>query len=94
MIILDFAENFSFVVQKAAQPFHWNNAQATIHLFVVYHKSSNGDQCHRTFACFSDHMTHNTAVYVFVEKLINDYVKLCLPQLQKIHYFSDGSCAQ
>ena len=40
-------------------------------------------------------MTHNTiAVYLFVEKLITDYVKLCLPQLPKIHYLSDGSCAQ
>ena len=92
IIILDFAENFSFVVQEA---FHWNNAQATIHLFVVYHKSNNGDLCHRAFACISDHMTHNTvAVYAFVEKLINDYVKLYLPQIQKIHYFSDGPCAQ
>ena len=47
------------------------------------------------FACISDHMTHDTvAVYGFVEKLLNGYVKLFLPQLQKIHYFSDGSCAQ
>ena len=47
------------------------------------------------FACISDHITHDTvAVYVFVEKSINDYVKLYLPQLQKIHQFSDGSCAQ
>ena len=95
IIILDFAENFSFVVQDAAQAFHWNNAQATIHPFVVYHKSNNGDLCHRAFACISDHITHDTvAVYVFVEKLINDYVKLYLPQLQKIHYCSDRWCAQ
>ena len=40
-------------------------------------------------------MTHGTvAVYVFVEKLINSYVKFYLPQLKKIHYFSDRSCAQ
>ena len=40
-------------------------------------------------------MTHDAvAVYVFVEKLISEYVKLYLPQLQKIHYFSDGSCVQ
>ena len=80
IIILDFAENFSFVVQDAAQAFHWSNAQATIHLFVVYHKSNNGDLCHRAFACISDHMTHNTiAVYLFLEKLITDYVKLSSP---------------
>ena len=47
------------------------------------------------FACISYHITHDTAaVYVFVEKLLNDYVKLYLPQLQKIHYFSGGPCAQ
>ena len=87
--------NCSFVVQDAAKAFHWSSAQAAIHPFVVYHKSNNGDLCHRAFARISDHMTHDTvAVYVFVEKLLNDYVKLYLPQLQKIHYFSDGSCAQ
>ena len=85
VIILDFADNFSFVVQDAAQAFHWNNSQATIHQFVS-HKPNNGDLCHMAFACISDHITHDTvAVYVFVEKSINDYVKLYLPQLQKIH---------
>ena len=40
-------------------------------------------------------MTQDTvAVYEFVEQLINDFVNLYLLQLQKIHYFSDGSCAQ
>ena len=73
-IILDLAENFSFVIQNAAQAFHWNNTQAAIHLFVVYDKSNNGDLCHRAFGIL--------------------YVKLYLPQLQKIHYFSGRSCAQ
>ena len=36
IIILEFAENFSFVVQDAAQAFHWNNAQLQfIHLLFV-----------------------------------------------------------
>ena len=86
IIILDFAENCLFVVQDAAQSFHWNNSQATIHPFLVCHKPNNGDLCHRAFACISDHIIHDTvAVYVFVERLINDYVKLYLPKLQKIH---------
>jgi len=36
IIILDFAENFSFVVQDAAQGYHWDNSQATLHPFSVY----------------------------------------------------------
>ena len=74
---------------------NWNNAHTTIHPFIFYHNSINGDLCHKAFACISDHMTHYTvAVYVFMEKLINDYVKFYLPQLQKIQDFSDGLCAQ
>jgi hypothetical protein len=32
VVLCDFAENYSFVLQDEAQGFHWNNAQATIHL--------------------------------------------------------------
>ena len=45
VIMLDFAENYSFVVQDEVQGFHWNNAQATLHLFVIYYKSAGELQC-------------------------------------------------
>ena len=38
LVIGDFAENYSFVLQDTAQGFHWNNSQATIHPFVIYHR--------------------------------------------------------
>ena len=34
----DFSENYSFVLQDAVQGYHWNNAQATIHPFVVLYR--------------------------------------------------------
>ena len=34
IILLDLAENYSFIVQDAIQSFHWNNLQATIHPIV------------------------------------------------------------
>ena len=34
----DFSENCHFVVQDAAQGYHWANDQVTIHPFIVYHK--------------------------------------------------------
>ena len=33
--ILDFTENYTFMVQDAIQFFHWYNTQATIHPFLV-----------------------------------------------------------
>ena len=44
IILLYFAENYYFLVQyyiqdDAAQGFHWNNSQATIHPFVTYFRN-------------------------------------------------------
>ena len=39
IVICDFAENYSFILQDAVQEFHWNNAQAISHHFVIYHKN-------------------------------------------------------
>ena len=40
-------------------------------------------------------MTHDTAaVYTFVSVLLNDYLKLQFPYIEKVYYFSDGCCAQ
>ena len=36
LVVADFSENYSFIVQDAAQSFHWNNLQAIIHPFLVY----------------------------------------------------------
>ena len=37
VVLLDFAENYSFLIQDAVQGHHWDNAQATLHPFVVYY---------------------------------------------------------
>ena len=36
-LILDFAENYSFVIQDCAQSYDWSNARATIHPLVLYY---------------------------------------------------------
>ena len=41
IILLDFAENYSFIIQNAVQGFHWDNSQATLHPFVVYYRNTN-----------------------------------------------------
>lgn len=39
--LLDFAENYTFLVQDAAQSYHWNNTQATLHPVCLYCKSAS-----------------------------------------------------
>ena len=70
-VIADFSENYSFVLQDEAQGFHWNNAQATIHPFVIYYCES-GEIHQLSYVIISDclhHDTVNVAVYVFRDVL-------------------------
>ena len=89
----DFSENYSYVVQDAAQGFHWNNSQCTIHPFVAYYRSSDGVQ-HQSYCFISNDTKHSAAmVYTFLNHIIAD-LKSKHKRLNKIHYFSDGSSAQ
>ena len=70
IILLDIAENYSFVVQDAVQGFHCENSQATLHPFSAYFRSSNGDLKHTSICVRSDCLKHDqTAVHCFKLKL-------------------------
>lgn len=93
IVIGDFSENYSFVVQDASQGFHWTNNQATIHPFIVYFISEN-NLSHRTFCFISDCLQHKTSlVYTFQKTLIPE-IRDFIPNLKKVNYFTDGSIAQ
>ena len=66
VIALNFAENYSFLVQDAAQGFHWNNSQVTIYLFLLYYADGSGKLTHKFYTYRSDHKTSDTmTVYSF-----------------------------
>ena len=96
ILVSDFSENYSFVVQDAAQGLHWNNLQATIHPFVLYYYDPELNSVNKkSYACISDHMNHDTdAVFTFLKSFIDDSIKPNFPDIKKIIYFSDGSSAQ
>ena len=93
IILLDFAENYSFVVQDAAQGFHWDNSQCTLHPVVVYSVEEQSLKC--TSLCIvSNGMHHDTvAVHTFQQK-VTSYIKQVMPSVTKIYYFSDGAASQ
>ena len=94
IMILDFAENYSFVVQDAAQGFHWDNSQATLHPFVAYYMSNEGTLTHHSMCVISDDLKHSTiAVHRFLEVVLQ-HLKILHPRMTNIHYFSDGAASQ
>ena len=96
LVTADFSENYSFILQDAAQGFHWNNSQATIHPFVAYYLDS-GEICHLSYVIISDCLHHDTvAVYLF-QKCFICFLKTFLPEgfhPKKIIYFSNGAASQ
>lgn len=92
LITADFSENYSFVLQDAAQGFHWNNSQATIHPFVVYYLDM-GKLSHLSYIVISDCLHHDTvAVYLFQKSLL-DFLKKKF-SIHKVFYYSDGAASQ
>ena len=66
IILLDFAENYTFTIQDELQSYHWNQQQCTIHPAVM-HYMQNGNLMQQSFCFISDDLTHDT---VFVHQLL------------------------
>ena len=95
IIQMDFAENYSFLVQDAAQSFHWNNLQATVHPLVIYFKSSQNELLHMNNVYISDYMSHNQlAVYTMLRDAIPRLLRTLPSRPELIHYFTDGCAGQ
>lgn len=96
LVTADFSENYSFILQEAAQGFHWNNSQATLHPSVAYYLCSE-EINHVSYMVISDCLHHDTiAVHLFQRSFIA-FLKELLPARlhpKKIIYFSDGAAPQ
>lgn len=90
LVCLDFAENYSFVVQNSTQSFHWNNDQATIFTAIAYYKDNNNDVKHKSIATISNNLKHDTCAVYNYQIIIINYLKHNF-NIQKIYYFTDGA---
>lgn len=87
---MDYSENFAYVVQDAAQQFHFNNDQCTINVAVLHYREDNETR-HCSFIALSECTTHDTvAVYILQEKIIFE-IKKRFPKINKIIYVTDGA---
>ena len=90
----DFSENYSFVVQDAAQGFHWENSQATLHPYVVYYKNAEGVLQAESHCVISDCKEHSASTVYQFQKVLLQTLKVKHPSILKVHYFTDGCGGQ
>lgn len=94
VVILDFSENYKFILQDEVQSFHWNNSQSTIHPFGIYYKEENSAEVqHTNLVIISEVLKHNTTLVHLFQRLLNDFLKTKFGRIEKIFYFSDGAAA-
>lgn len=85
IIVTDFSENYSFVLQNSIQGVHWNNTQETIHPFCRYVGGKESELLR--YVIISDDLEHNTAAANYFQKLLINFLKLKIPHLKKIIFF-------
>ena len=91
---MDFAENYSFLVQDAIQGFYWQNEQATLHPFAVYYKDKHDELRCDCYCVISDHLhLDQTSVHSFLSNLL-PMIKSSHPKINRVKYFSDGEASQ
>ena len=94
MVLVDFAENRSFLVQDEVQSYHWNSQQCTLHPVVIYYKHIN-QIVEQSLCIISDYLTHDVSfVYKVKSESINFIRQKVNPEIKKVHYFSDGCAGQ
>jgi hypothetical protein len=94
LVVCDFSENYSFVLQDEVQSHHWNVQQATIHPFVIYFKE-NMEVEHLSFIIISEDLRHDSvAVNLFISKLITFLRENQGKIVNKIYFISDGAASQ
>jgi hypothetical protein len=93
VVLGDFSEYFSFFIQDAAQGFHWNNQQDTIHPFVSYFKNSKNQLENLCFVIISECFYNDTVTVYNFQKHLIAFLKENVPNISKIYHFSDGASA-
>ena len=71
---MDFAENYSFIIQDAIQGFYWQNSQATLHPFAVYYRDlrTNELRCD-SYCAISNYLKHNQTTSLLSNQIIESY---------------------
>ena len=94
VVLLDFAENYRFVIQDEIQTYHWKQQSCSLHPVVKYFRS-NGILTEKSLCFISDDLNHDTSFMYHVVKETISIIKQSIPAaISKIFYFSGGCAAQ
>ncbi|GBN19002.1 hypothetical protein AVEN_263209-1 [Araneus ventricosus] len=81
IILADFFEKYTCIMQDAIQRVHWKKEQVTIHPFLAYIKDTANDKLKPIPMCvISDHLVPDATFWTF-QKVIAQYLIKEVPQI-------------
>ncbi|GBM13976.1 hypothetical protein AVEN_152395-1 [Araneus ventricosus] len=93
LILMDFAENYNFVLQNEVQSNHWSHLSCSLHPTVIFSRTSNGLK--DTPLCFiSDDLNRDVPFVYCIQQKTTDFIKTQFPHINRVEYFTDGCSAQ
>ena len=94
ILILDFAENYQYVIQHEVQSYHWSKEYCSLHPVSIYLKDADGELMCESLCVISDDLKHDTVFVKEVMQIAVQHCKLNHPNIKKFEYFSDGCTEQ
>ena len=90
VVQVDYSGNFAIGFQDEIQSAHWSKKQLSLFTAHAWLANSEGE----SFTFISDDITHNKyTVHACLEHLLTT-LQRSVPDLQEIHFFSDGAASQ
>ncbi|KAJ8666163.1 hypothetical protein QAD02_007825 [Eretmocerus hayati] len=92
-VVFDFAENISFLAQRAIPAFYWDNEKATLFPITI-HSRVTGELHHYSYCTISDCLKHDSVAVYMYQKESTELMRTRFGILLKMIYVSDGAPQQ
>lgn len=91
VVVMDFAEQYSCIVQDQAQSYKFNSEEVSLHVSCITYLNENGLLESKHHVLISDPTKHDANSVNLSQLSLVNAVKTCTPTLKKIIYFTDGA---
>lgn len=94
IVLIDFSENYSYVIQDEVQGYHWTQDSCSLHPVVIYTCDELSNLTVSSLCVVSDDLEHDVAFVHETQRIVVEFLKVKFPQVESLHYFSDGCAGQ
>lgn len=95
IVLVDFSENYTYVIQDEVQGYHWTQDSCSLHPVVIYTCNEQGKDLIVSSLCvISDDLEHDVGFVYETQRIVAQFLNDRFSRVQTLHYFSDGCAGQ